>query len=240
VLHEIAILQNKVKESITTRRKVAHDIRGPLGGIVSLAQIIIEQGRQNTMDQVLEFMKMIEKGGNELLEMVGEILSGEKQYVNTSSVMPSADFNFQILKEKLKSLYEPQAFQKGIHFTISLNESDATTPISKHHLLQIAGNLASNAIKFTPANGKVDVTLGFKYSNTGRKTMITVKDNGIGMDNETITKIHNGNGISSKGTEGEEGYGFGLSIVKHLIDKLKGEWKILSIPNEETIFEVLV
>ena len=106
--------------------------------------------------------------------------------------------------------------------------------------MQIAGNLVSNAIKFTETDGKVDVVLGFRHTSTGRKTVITVKDNGKGMDPETVVRIQNGEGMSTAGTDGEEGYGFGLSMVKHLIHQLKGEWKINSSIEEGTRFEVLI
>lgn len=62
-------LSSKVKEAGETQRKVAHDIRGPLGGIVSLAQIISQQGNDNKMEQVLEFIGLIQKSGRSLLEL---------------------------------------------------------------------------------------------------------------------------------------------------------------------------
>ena len=78
VIRVINGLKNRVKEAKETQKKVAHDIRGPLSGIVGLAQIISEQGNENKLDEVLQLVSMIQKGGHSLLELADEILSSEK------------------------------------------------------------------------------------------------------------------------------------------------------------------
>ena len=72
-------LKSKIKEVNETKKKVAHDIRGPIGGIIGLAQIISEQGDNNKMDEVLEFINLIQKSGSSLLELADEILNMEKK-----------------------------------------------------------------------------------------------------------------------------------------------------------------
>ena len=63
-------------------------------------------------------------------------------------------------------------------------------------------------------------------------------DTGVGIDDETIDSILNGSKASTNGTEGEKGYGFGLKMIKHLIDGLNGEMEITSIEGQGTTFEV--
>ncbi|MGB4400683.1 MAG: histidine kinase dimerization/phospho-acceptor domain-containing protein [Daejeonella sp.] len=106
----IESLRKKAIEATDTKNKVAHDIRGPLGGIIGLAKIISEQGKENNMDEVLEFINLIYKSGHSLLELADEILSAEKK---SEGPMKGDELNLRVFKEKLEKLYIPQAKTKG-------------------------------------------------------------------------------------------------------------------------------
>lgn len=238
-------LQSTVKEAKETQRKVAHDIRGPLGGIISLAQIISDQGDSNKMDQVLEFINLIQKSGKSLLELANEILTNGKPIADTTvesqpEKTQSTEFNLLVLKDKLEKLYSAQAKPKNISFSVNIMDQNGEIPFSKNKILQIAGNLISNAIKFTPENGKVTVDLGLVIGQDDKKLQITVKDTGIGLTEEAIQNIQNGTVSSTEGTEGEQGYGFGLSLVKHLLDGMKGSLLIASKPGHGAEFSVRI
>jgi hypothetical protein len=101
----IESLRNRVKESAEAQKKVAHDIRGPLGGIISLAKIISEQGDRNKMDEVLEFIDLIMKSGNSLLELANEILSTEEKSNRKPEAVSDNVFNLSIFKDKLERLW---------------------------------------------------------------------------------------------------------------------------------------
>ena len=231
-------LKNKVKEANYTQKKVAHDIRGPIGGIIGLAQIISEQGDNNKMDEVLDFINLIQKSGRSLLELADEILSAEKKAVNQSENNRSHEFNLVILKDKLEKLYTPQAKNKNIHFLVNITPGAENTPFFKNKLLQITGNLISNAIKFTPKDGSVTVTLNLVAGKIKNTLHIVVKDSGVGLTEQAISYILNGTAASTDGTGGEQGYGFGLALVKHLVDGLKGIMHIHSKPGEGASFEI--
>ena len=218
----IESLRNKVTEVTATQNKVVHDIRGPLGGIIGLAQIISEQGKENNMDEVLEFINMIHKSGNSILELADEILSSE----NKAVALKGDELNLKIFREKLEKLYLPQAKSKNIDLAISISPETDNIPFSKNKLLQITGNLISNAIKFTPNGGNVNVKLALTHTETSKVLKISVKDSGTGLDQEQIDSILSGDSTTTKGTEGEKGYGFGLALVKHLTEGLKGTLKI--------------
>lgn len=235
-LKVIQDLSSQVKEVSESQRRVAHDIRGPLGGIIGLARIISEQGNSNDMDEVLEFVNLIHKSGNSILELADEILTANKP---KAIELGANEFNLLLLKEKLLKLYEPQALNKNIDFKITITPETATIPFSKDKLLQITGNLISNSMKFTPVEGKisVDLTLKIGLPNT---LNILVTDSGVGMDNAKIKQILQGGATSTDGTSGEQGYGFGLALVKHLIDSLKGTLSISSAPDQGTVFDILI
>jgi signal transduction histidine kinase len=239
-------LKNKVKEAGDTQRKVAHDIRGPLGGIVSLAQIISQQGNENKMDQVLEFIGLIQKSGRSLLELANEILGADKRVdaapVKSDHSQASPDtFNLRVFKDKLEKLFTPQAIPKDIRFTVAIANENETIPFSKNKLLQITGNLISNAIKFTPQHGSVTVELGLMVSDNDKNLQIKVSDTGVGLDTVAVEQLFSQGAVASTtGTEGEQGYGFGLALVKHLVDDLKGKIEVVSRPGEGAIFTVSI
>jgi signal transduction histidine kinase len=228
-----------VKEAKEKQRRVAHDIRGPLGGIISLSQIITSQGENNKMSDVLTFVNMIQKSSNSLLELAGEILSAPKTNELAENISYE-DFNLTVLKEKLEKLYTPQAVPKNISFTVVVKGGNETFPVAKNKLLQIAGNLVSNAIKFTPQNGSVAVELAISSTEKRKELLIRVTDSGMGMNQNAIEKAMNGNAVSNNGTDGEHGFGFGLSLVKHLVDELGGTMSIHSEPESGAVFEVSI
>ena len=228
-------LKHKLTQANDSQRKVAHDIRGPLGGIIGLAQIISEQGQDNQIDEVLEFINLIHKSGRSILELADEILSADQP-----RALKNDEFNLLLFKDKLEKLYQPQAKSKGITFAININPETAATPFSKNKLLQITGNLISNAMKFTPRDGKITVDLNLVIEDTQNQLQIKVCDNGIGLDEAAINAILKGNATSTDGTGGEQGYGFGLALVKHLIEGLKGTLNIYSTPGNGATFEVIL
>ncbi len=236
VIRVINNLQNRVKEAKETQKKVAHDIRGPLSGIVGLAQIISEQGNENKLDEVLQLVSMIQKGGHSLLELADEILTTEKKQ-NSSVQLGSNEYDLQTFKEKLEKLFAPQAVNKNITLSIVADAKTDDIPFAKNKLLQIAGNLISNAIKFTPAKGTITVELSIQITRL-KHLIIKVVDTGSGMDTATIQEIQQGEVMSSDGTGGEKGYGFGLQLVKHLVQKLGGSINIESELDKGSLFEV--
>lgn len=235
-------LQDKIKEASDTQRKVAHDIRGPLGGIISLAQIINQQGKSNDMGQVLEFVGLIHKSGVSLLELANEILlSGNKIDTVDPQVAVPGLFNLAVFKDRLEQLYIPQAMPKEIHFAVHVGGDNSLVSFLKNHLLQIVGNLISNAIKFTPPKGSVTVELSLDIRPQGKELLMRVKDTGVGMDAARVADIFKtGSTVSAVGTGGEAGYGLGLCLVKKLVDELKGQIELHSTPGEGSVFEVRI
>ncbi len=234
----IESLKHRLHEATESQRRVAHDIRGPIGGIIGLARIISEQGDENTLDEVLEFISLIQKSGDSILELASEILNAD---TSKKEVKLGADeFNQLLLKEKLEKLYMPQAVNKSINFVVSCNPETAVIPFSKNKLLQIIGNLVSNSMKFTPADGTILVKQLLCVREFDNELHITVEDTGIGMDEAKIAQILTGKAKSTEGTSGEQGYGFGLALVKHLVDSLKGHIYITSKPGIGTTFEIVL
>lgn len=233
-LKVIESLKHKLAEAKETQKRVAHDIRGPIGGIIGLAKLISAQGDDNQLDEVLEFIGLIQKSGSSLLELADEILNeGTRE-----KKLQKDEYNLDVLKEKLEQLYHPQALNKNISFEVNIQSESGKIPFSKNKILQIVGNLISNAMKFTPHKGKVIVGLDMPLENGKRLLKMTVEDNGEGITEERVNEILCGQASSTLGTEGESGYGFGLTLVKHLVEGLKGTMEIQSQLGKGTLFTI--
>lgn len=233
----IESLRTTVKQVQATQNKVVHDIRGPLGGIIGLTEIISEQGKENRIEDVLELINLIHKSGKSILNLADEILSAEKK---GSEVIKGNELELNAFKEQLERLYIPQAKSKDVNFEVHINPKSEGIPFPKNKLLQITGNLISNAIKFTPANGLVKVNIELD-ANAGEKTLkMSISDTGEGITKDKVDAILHGKASSEDGTEGEKGYGFGIQLVKHLIETLGGKLTIDSSPGQGSTFEVIL
>jgi len=234
-IRALDVLNARLKESNESKKRVAHDIRGPLAGIIGLSDIIGEQGSVSDVKEIMEFVGMINKSGRSLLELADEILSASGQ-----RALQENEFNLILFKEKLVKLYQPQAKHKDITLDVVLDAKNENVPFSKNKLLQITGNLISNAIKFTPNGGRITVSLDLAVNSERNLLKISVSDTGTGMDEETLRAIKAGNSSSTNGTSGEKGFGFGLSLVSHLVESLNGSLKIDSAAGAGTTFEVVL
>lgn len=173
------------------------------------------------------------------MEYAESVMSEQEE--ETENQPDKYKFSCDLLCQKLNQLYQTQAKSKGVNLNIETSEKTDEVLFSKKRILQIAGNLISNSIKFTEAGGTVDVAVQVtktdkKYKNN--ELTITVEDTGVGMTQEKIDEIKQGKAGTEAGTGGEKGYGFGLALVNHLVNDANGEMDISSQPRKGSKFTV--
>jgi signal transduction histidine kinase len=235
-------LHQRIQETQQIKNKVAHDIRGPIRGIIGLAEIIHTQGDANKLEEVLEFINLIRKSGKSLLELADEILiqDYEKAPKSEKKETSGSEFTLNTVRNKIQTMFDPQAYVKNIAFDVLVDAPNAEIPIAKNKVLQILGNLVSNSIKFTPVGGIINVKLDLVTHGIERILIFEVSDSGSGMEEEEIQKILIGKGKSTPGSLGETGYGFGLNLVLHLVKSLRGKVEIFSNPGFGTNFKIKI
>lgn len=232
----IKTLEKKLDNQNETYKKVAHDIRGPIAGIIGLADMISNDKDEYPNDELHNIVGMMGKSGQSVLDLADEILKNSLK----DTVYAPEVFNIRIFKDKLEKLYQPQAFNKQITLDIQTNIAFDTIQIKKDKLLQISGNIISNAIKFTPNGGSIKVLLDLILETDKKTLLIEVRDTGTGMSEQAIQEVLKGTAESSDGTIGEKGFGFGLPCVKKLLEELGGEMNIDSILGEGTHFKLRI
>jgi signal transduction histidine kinase len=236
--HQMSLLKDKITTSEKVQKKLAHDIRGPIGGVIGLSQLILRKAENITREQITQYVSLIEKSSTSLIDLVNEILNTDNNVIKIATADELNVFNLSILSEKLLRLYTPQAILKNIEYHVQITDGNAEAGFSKSKVLQIAGNVISNAIKFTPHFGKVLVELQLQDEPHFNVLQINITDSGVGLTQENINELMEGASVSQTGTSGEKGFGLGLNIVKHLIDSLHGTIKINSTPGKGTAFEI--
>lgn len=234
--NSIRTLTKELNTQNDTYKKVAHDIRGPIAGIIGLADMISADKENYQNDDLLDIVGMMGKSGQSVLDLADEILKNSHKTIDLSAEL----FTLQIFKDKLQKLYQPQAFNKQINLIIQANIAFDTIQIKKDKLMQISGNLISNAIKFTPNGGNIKVNLDLILETDKKTLLFDIQDTGTGMSQQAIEEILQGKAESSDGTIGEKGYGFGLPCVKKLLSELEGEMSIESVIGTGTHFKVSV
>lgn len=238
-LHEHEELKNEVDELKSVHQKVSHDIRGPIGGIIGLADILKMDLVDKQNDEVLEIVSMIKQSGESVLELADEIMN----QADKNKGPDTDEFSAESFSNKLKGLYSSQAEVKDVELNITTSGDGDSIYFPKSKLIQIAGNVISNSIKYTPEKGCVDAEIMVRRSkgNSDNVLLIFVKDNGVGISREKIDEIMNNDShASATGTNGEVGYGFGLSLVKHLVKKAGGEIEIDSEAGTGTITRIIL
>ncbi len=226
-------LKTEVLEIKESSKKVAHDIRGPISGIIGLTAIIKDETKET---ETLALADMISKSGNSVLELADEILKPDSKTFHFSN----DTLTLFALKQKLEKLYNPQAKAKEIVFNVIIKSNREKDAFKKDKLLQIIGNLISNAIKFTANYGEVKVYLDIQSIEDKNNLIIEVVDNGLGLNQHSIDLILEGKKPTSSGTKGEIGYGYGLTMVRNLIKSIHGNFNIKSELTKGTKFEVYV
>jgi len=140
--------------------------------------------------------------------------------------------------KRLEALYAPQARYKNVKISFLFNEEIEDFHFSRKKLLQIAGNLISNAIKFTGNGGEVLVKLDINTKMPEQKLLIEVKDSGTGITFERLESLQAGTPFSNEGTVGEKGFGLGLNLVFDLVHSLNGTMNISSKIGDGTNIKV--
>jgi len=232
-------LIDAVRESKKRVRIVAHDIRNPMSSVVITCQLLEQD--QKLSDENRELISMMREQSESLISYAEEILNGEHNGSLTQTITQSYT-TLKALKRELSNLYSLFANRKDHNFTIQIENSSEECRINnnKNVLIQIAGNLLANAIKFTPSGGRIFCSLSItKSENDTNQLHIVVEDNGIGIDKDSITAILEGKKAPTESqSHNEKGYGIGLKHIMDQVKKLDGSIDVTSEPKKFTRFEI--
>lgn len=228
--------KKKTEEIMQSRHKlllsVSHDVKAPLSSILGYLELMQMSDDDNSDKSKILSMK---SSAEHILSLLTNLLNFSRLDQGKESVILS-NFNIKKLCDELNSMFQPLSSNKHLEFVYN-NDLDVDTCVKSDALKikQILSNLLSNAIKYT-MKGKVT----FAVNRGDGELVFTIIDEGIGIPEEKLNEIYKPfNRIDNKESL-IEGNGFGLFVVKGLVDLLQGEIDVASELNVGSSFTVKI
>ncbi|MFB3167728.1 response regulator [Neobacillus sp. 179-C4.2 HS] len=217
---------------------MSHELRTPLNSLLILAQILSENGEGNLTNKQQEYIKTIYSSGNDLLNLINDILDLSKVESGKLDVI-SKELELNQLRDTIYSQFSPIANNKKVHFSIDLDKALPMTIFTdEQRLQQILKNLLANAFKFTESGSvslQINSVMKKITSNKGEEQRLeqmfafSVIDTGIGIEQEKQESIFDAF-KQADGTTSRKygGTGLGLSICRELAQLLGGFIEVTS------------
>lgn len=227
---------NMAKSDFLSR--MSHEIRTPLNGIIGMTDIAAHHLDDEA--KIEECLQKITMSSSHLLSLINDILDMSK--IESGKLEIKCErFDFRRLIESITAVFHVQASEKGVGYeTILLGEIDEDIVADSLRINQIVYNLLSNALKFTPAGGSVQLRLSKADKGDDRAWLrFEVVDTGCGIAPENIDKVF-------KSFEQENadvsrkygGTGLGLAITKRLAETMGGSIRVTSEQGAGSTFTV--
>ncbi len=217
-------LSNLVAEKDRFISIIAHDLRNPFNVLLGLTHLLDEDLPNLTPDDIHKMVTALRGTTLSVYNLLENLLEWSLIKRGNTSFNPKAF----ILQNKMDEFLLPVlelANKKKIEISYCVPD-DLEVYADKSMMSSIIRNLASNAVKFTPKNGKVFLSA---QVNGDQNIEISVKDTGIGMKKSILDKLFNiDRNNNRRGTEGESSSGLGLIICKELVEKHGGKIRVES------------
>lgn len=228
--------KKRTEEIMQSRHKlllsVSHDVKAPLSSILGYLELMQMNDDNNSDKSKILSMK---SSAEHILSLLTNLLNFSRLDQGKESVILS-NFNIKKLCDELDSMFKPLSSNKHLEFVYN-NDLDVDTCVKSDALKikQILSNLLSNAIKYT-MKGKVT----FAVNRGDGELVFTIIDEGIGIQEEKLKEIYKPFNRIDNNESLIEGNGFGLFVVKGLVDLLQGEIDVTSELNVGSCFTVKI
>lgn len=226
----MAHLEARNKDYAKMMKVMAHDLKNPLGGMVGISNLLLEEDHFSKDDK--EMLQLISNSGENAIEMINELLNSGLAVENEA--LNKTPIDIQQLLRQCTELLQYKASEKQQKI-IMISGGPAVISISREKIWRVLNNLIVNAIKFSPPKTEINVVL----QRLAHSICIKIIDQGIGVPQADKQKIFEMfTSAKRPGTAGEQPFGIGLSISKQIIESHKGKIWLEDNPNGGTIFYI--
>jgi PAS domain S-box-containing protein len=239
LLHESQVARAEAEAANQSKDEflaiVSHELRSPLNSILGWAKLL--RTRNLDSDTTNRALEIIQRNAESQAQLIDDLLDVSRMIRGNLRLDLIPVDLLSVLKTALDN-WHPVAETKGIQISLSSLPVSASAPVlvsgDAQRLQQIVLNLISNAIKFTPQGGKVDVSLEI-YEERSQTPLsaalsqqtsfvtITITDTGKGISAEFLPYVFERFRRASTTTHASEGLGLGLAIVRHLVELHSGK-----------------
>ena len=195
---------------------MSHELRTPLNAIIGFSEVLLERmfGEINTKQK--EYLQDILGSGRHLLSLINDILDISKVEAGRMELQPG-EFDLRFVLQNAVSLVRERATRQGITLSLDLAPRIGMIEADERRVKQILFNLLSNALKFTPAGGRVTLAA----ASVDDAIQISIRDTGIGIPLEDQDRIFEEFQQAGPG-KAIEGTGLGLALAKRFVEMHHG------------------
>lgn len=232
---------------------MSHELRTPLNSILGFSDLLRRQTAGQLSDRQINYVELIEKSGQHLLQLINDILDLSKIEAGKTELNLQPVRVHELATDCLKMI-QPRADKKRIALSLELDYRITKVVLDERRVRQIVINLLSNAIKFTPERGKVKLSGRLAYGNeinddyrpdcspvnaSTPYLCLEVKDSGIGVPQDRWHLLFRPfQQVDSSLTRRHEGTGLGLALTKRLAELHGGTVSFQSICDRGSLFRV--
>lgn len=217
---------------------MSHELRTPLNAILGMSEGLGEGIFGPINDRQQKAIATIERSGRHLLELINDILDLSKIEAGKLEI-DAAPVSVDYLCESSLTFVRQQAVTKGIDLTMRELSPMPDIVVDERRIRQALINLLTNAIKFTPTGGRVELSVSYGENPNGRTLELSVIDTGIGIAQADLCKLFEPFvQIDSRLNRQHEGTGLGLALVKQLVELHGGQVSVTSQVGQGSCFTI--
>lgn len=212
---------------------IAHDLRGPFSGFIGMTELLAEEIDHMEKEDIQFAAVNLRSSSYNLNRLLNNLLEWSKMEQGLIPFTPKKYNLLEIITECITTQQDVINKKKAL---IETSIDKSLEIYADHHLINsIIRNVLSNAIKFTPKEG----TIKINAKEDNNHTLISIADNGIGMDNKILENLFQIDVKSNrKGTDDEPSSGLGLILCKEFIEKHGGKIWVESEMNKGSVFHL--
>jgi signal transduction histidine kinase len=224
-----AVAANRAKSTFLSHMN--HELRTPLNAILGFAELIRDRFDPQNPESIQNYAKEIHAAGSHLLDLINDMLDLAKIEAHRRNLDETV-VDLRFVADRVLRLHKPVADKASVALNLALSSNLPRLMADERAVIQMLNNLVSNAIKFTPAGGRIEIRGGATASDVP----ITVSDTGIGIAPQDQTRVFERFGRSTDAlvSTPQGGTGLGLAIVKGLIELHGGQVYLSSAPGQGT------
>jgi cell cycle sensor histidine kinase DivJ len=212
---------------------MSHELRTPLNAIMGFSDIMRQRLFGPLADRYAEYAELIHESGTHLLELINDVLDMSKIEAERFELAIET-FDARDAVQAVLRLMRGQADRAGVHLRGVLPIGPLPAEADRRALKQIALNLISNALKFTPRHGSVTVTV----QGDGDVLELVVADTGVGIAPDDLERLGRPFEQAGDAEQRQAGSGLGLSLVRAFARLHNGEMTVESSMGEGTTVTV--
>jgi PAS domain S-box-containing protein len=217
--------------------RVSHEIRTPLNAIIGFSDMMAtERFGPIGHPRYIEYANDIGRSGRHVLDIVNDLLDISKIEAGEMDLEFTAVGLNETIAEAV-SLVQPQANAQRVIIRTSLSASVPQIVADLRSIKQIALNILSNAIRFTPSGGQIIVSTAYEANGS---VVLRIRDTGVGMTRSELEQAMKPfRQVTTGARKRGDGTGLGLPLTKAMVDANRANFAISSTPNEGTLVEVI-